>query len=312
MFVSERDGNREVYWMRPNGRDLTRVTNELAEDYPASQSARFPGLLLIRAAGEHQQDHVEQLFVGSWTGDKSPKAIGDVGRRIRNPSWLPDGSGVVVEASFSEFRDLYKVSLDGKMTRLTNDKKGNFEPDISPDGSTVVFVSSRENDAEIFTLGLADKQLMRLTWSKGDDSFPTYSPDGKTLAFVSMRATTPRLHVMNVDGSKPRLLAGEVAAEHIEDRDITFSPDGSRIAMTRRRKGFSEVLVVRIEDGKVVARSGASKVDEMPSWSIDGRYLAFSSDRSGDPELWLMRADGSGAVALTHSPGPDWLPRWSQ
>ena len=309
VFVSERDGNREVYWMRPNGASVQRVTTDGADDYPAPQPPYAKQLLLLRASGEHQHDHAEQLFVAPWQGgDAAP--LGRVGSRIRNPSWFPDGKRVVVEAAIDGFRDLYIVSLNGKVTRLTHDPKGSFEPSVSPNGAAIAFVSSRENDAEIYLLTMPSKQLSRLTWSRGDDSFPTFSPDGKTIAFVSMRAHTPRLHVMNVDGSKPRLLGGEVTAEHIEDRDLAFSPDGALIAMTRRRKGHAEVVVVRLKDGVIVATSGAHDIDEMPTWSPDGKYLAFSSDRSGDTELWIMRRDGSGAMAITHSPKPDWLPRW--
>lgn len=308
-FVSERDGNREVYWMRPDGTGLARVTNDGADDYPAPQHAKSGKLLLVRASGEHQHDHAEQLFVVPWQGGEAV-SIGKIGSRIRNPSWFPGGDKVVVEAAIDGFRDLYVMSLAGKVTRLTDDPKGSFEPAVSPDGKAIAFVSSRENDAEIYLMAWPSKQLSRLTWSRADDSFPTFSPDGKTIAFVSMRARTPRLHIMNVDGSKPRLLGGDVADEHIEDRDLAFSPDGTLIAMTRRRQGHAEVVLVRVKDGEVVVRSRASKTDEMPAWSPDGAYVAFASDRTGDTELWVMRRDGSGAMALTHSPKPDWLPRW--
>jgi TolB protein len=292
VFVSERDGNREAYSLSLSDRSLERVTTNSGDDYPSPPSSGGK-LAFIHADGSEQL----RLLDG--------RLLLEAGH-VRHPAWI-DEQALVVESDRDGFRDLYRVTLDGIVERLTDERSGSFDPTVH--GQRVVFVSSREGDAEIYSIDLKTRALRRLTWSRGVDMSPRLSPDGKRIAYVSHRQGVPRIYVMQSDGSRPHAL-GPLPDRVLEQAGPRWSPSGDAIAFIERKRGKATVRVVDANEGTPIGESGRRGVDQTPAWSPDGRHLVFASDRSGHQDLYVMRRDGTRLQRLTHHRAHDWLPRW--
>ena len=313
VFVSERDGNAEVYSVASTGDDLVRLTNDTRADYAGPVAPDGSALLLVTVR-EEGEEHVEQLALLPLVGG-APEPLGPASARARSPSWAPDGGWVAFESDRASFRDVHRIGRGGEaLARLTTNPQGNFEPEVSPDGEWIAFASSRDGDAEVYVMRADGSEQRRLTAFHRDDWGPRWAPDGRTLAFLSSREGADRVFLVSPDGTELRKLSAAAdtgaAAADVAEAEPAWSPDGRRIALTRRtRDGASRIRIVEVATGKSVEVAGAEKAQQ-PVWSPDGRYLAFTADVEGDAELWIARADGSGATRLTRAPGADWLPRW--
>lgn len=96
-----------------------------------------------------------------------------------------------------------------------------------------------------------------------------------------------------------------------------WSPDGSKIAFSRR-KGGHFVISVMDPDGSNVKdlfepdlKLSIDNVECAPAWSPDGKHIAFTSSRDGNPEIYVISADGSNLRNLTNHPAVDAFPDWS-
>jgi TolB protein len=91
----------------------------------------------------------------------------------------------------------------------------------------------------------------------------------------------------------------------------TWSPDARAIAFTSYRRGFPDVLIAHIYQGKLERPTGGATQNWLPAWSPDGTKLVFTSNRDGNSELYVMNRDGSGVRRITNHPAIDTTPTWS-
>jgi dipeptidyl aminopeptidase/acylaminoacyl peptidase len=108
------------------------------------------------------------------------------------------------------------------------------DPQISPDGKTVVYVVGEvdlpgNKTASSLWLAASDGKTepKRLTNAAGKkDSHPRWSPDGKRILFESNRSGDSQLWVIDLDGGEARQLTTLSTGAS----DAVWSPDGKMIA----------------------------------------------------------------------------------
>jgi Tol biopolymer transport system component len=196
---------------------------------------------------------------------------------------------------------IYTVNPDGSGVHQVGASEGE-NPAWSPDGSKIVFATTRDNNYEVYVMNADGSGQTNLTNNPNGDWQPTWSPDGSKVAFV--RNNGVGIVVMNADGSDqtPLSLGGDAPA---------WSPDGTKIAFTGGAP--SEIYVANAADGSGVTQlTNNSDFDEFPSWSPDGAKIAFVSNRDGGHfEIYAMNSDGSDQTRLTDNGVGDFFPAWS-
>src|SRR6185312_10170980 len=79
----------------------------------------------------------------------------------------------------------------------------------------------------------------------------------------------------------------------------SWSPDGSRLALSMDIDGNLDIGVVSAEGGTVQRITSGPRVDVEPAWSHDGRSLYFVSARDGDFKIYQQRVGDSSASVVT-------------
>jgi dipeptidyl aminopeptidase/acylaminoacyl peptidase len=146
-------------------------------------------------------------------------------------------------------------------------------PDISPDGSQIVFsrgyvdIARDQNAQNLWIIDPRGERLRELTQGTWRDSSPVWSPDGKRIAFLSNRSGTNQVHVMWVDTRE----VAQLTRVEQSPGNLKWSPDGKQIAFTMFLQDENPILPIKMPKtprGAQLAR-GAFVVDR-PSWGSDG------------------------------------------
>ncbi len=241
--------------------------------------------------------------------------------QIGNTDWSADGKKIVYQLGIGEPKnhELFVYSLEtGKTENITNHPGFDADPNFSPDGSQVVFASTRDGNAEIYLMNLDGNNVRRLTNSPTWDNHPVFSPDGTTIAFNSEENENPGVYLMNIDGGDIRRLTDWKSNETVEPG--CWSPDGTKIAFYSDREGNDDIYVTSAEVYKPrLVLSDDEKDLQFPSYSPDGRQIVFQSitplpDKTGELRIYDIDSKRTSVLIKTENAdlGPVFSPDGSQ
>ena len=274
--------------------------------------------------------------------------------------WSPDGSQVAFEStrnldgtdaqSANGTYNIWRVNADGTgltpLTSATAVGAGSGAPQWSPDGSRVVFLSSRKLDGtdaqngtdNIWRVNADGTGLRPITNATaiGLNLPPQLSRDGSKVVFASTRnldgTDTPtgyftfNIWRVNTDGTGLRPITN---ATFVSSFYPQWSPDGSKVVFYSSRKldgtdapGTSNIWRVNADGtGLTPLTSATGAGAAFPQWSPDGSKVVFASTRNvdgtdtpGTSNIWRVNADGTGLRPITNATANgagSGLPQWS-
>ncbi len=187
-------------------------------------------------------------------------------------SWSPDGERLAFEGTTDGYDfDVWVASADGSSGHsLTGGPGSDRDPDWSPEGDRITFVSDRGGQDDLYVMGVDGRGVHVLYAGPGTERSPEWSPDGSQVVFAS-------------SGDDP------------------CEPAAS---------GCFDVYVMDADGGDVSVLVAGEGDDLDPTWSPDGSRILFSSDRDGDFDLYVVKADGTGTTQVTNDSGDDRSPSW--
>jgi Tol biopolymer transport system component len=309
-FVTNRDGNAEIYIMNADGSDQMRLTENSVSDLLPSWSPDGSKIVF-----DSDRDGNREIYIMNADGSGQTRLTNDPAVEYA-PTWSPDGTRIAFHSNRDGNWEIYVMSTDGSnQTRLTVNSAMDAWPSWSPDGGKIAFHSRRNKNAEIYVMDTDGSNQTRLTDNPADDYSPSWSPDGTRIIFFSERDENFEIYTMDADGSNQTRMTDNPA----NDTRPSWSPDGTRIFFCSDRD-FDEEIYVMDADGSnpvnltnnapvnqtfglVPLPRSELKIDEIPYRIVYESYR--ETDGRENWEICLIDADGSGFINLTNTPEID-------
>jgi TolB protein len=242
VFVSDRDGSKEIYAMDFDGRNVRRLTSHrsLAMNPDArggkivftSYVHRFPQIWMMNADGSGAREIPTSLelnaspalspdagliaFSGSAKGNPDIYVVGTSGSGLKrltmthaleaSPDWSPTGRQILYTSDQSGTPQIWVMDAEGTgPRRVTYAGNWNDEGAWSPDGSKIAFACRNEGDFNICVMDFPNGNTVQLT-SEGSNGHPAWSPNGEKIVYQSRRGGSTQIYTMDADGQNKRLL----------------------------------------------------------------------------------------------------------
>jgi TolB protein len=293
-FVSERDGNAEIYIIDPAGEH--RVTNDPAKDAnpvwsPDGSRIAFERNGALWAIGVDGTNTVKLT--------NPPSGALDV-RQNDIPISSSDGRLLYTRYSSTSVT-IRIVNFDG-----TNDRElatGNL-PTWSGDGSLIAFDNTVNGASDVMLIQNDGTQLRDLTnSSNAHEDWPVMSRDGKYVAFSS---SVDGFVIMRTDGTT-RTVTGHSTNVY------RWSPDATRLAFREPRSGTAssfDLDVINVDGTGVRRLTNKDFFVGYAAWSPDGTRIAFDNGPFSSGHVYVAKADGSSLMQLTPSGSTDYEAAW--
>lgn len=226
--------------------------------------------------------------------------------------YSPDGNQITWSSDRAGNADVWVMNADGSAKRqFTFNPASELRPHWSALGSHIIFQSSRNGNEDLY-VKLASLTGpgggFQVTQNTANDTRPAWNPvNDLEFAFEAVRSGNTDIRLRSIG------ISGSVAITSHPDVDShpMWSPDGARIAFTRRVGGEGDIWIMNADGSSKVQITNTPGVDEQHTdWSPDGLKLAYRSNQGGDYNIWTINVDGSSPTQITVDAGADQNPDW--
>jgi len=277
-FLSDRDGTNQIHVMWLDTRETAQLTH--VDKTPESLRWSPDGKMLAFAMFFEDTTSILPVKL-----PKRPKGANWAKSAIiiDRLSWQRDGRGPVPKGYSHIF--VMDAELGGTPKQLTSGDYSHSGPQWSADGRKIYFSAIRKPDAEylrgdseIYSVDIETLEIETLTDRKGPDRGSTISPDGKWIAYTgyddkNYTSHLSSLYLMDVDGGKKRMLAGDLPNS---PSNTIWASDSSGVYYLMREKGLSNLNFVS-KDGKIKNVTKGIQYLSSISMAKDGQVAATRS-----------------------------------
>ncbi len=289
-FVRGSIGNKEdIYIIPVEGGEPRRVTRV---------NRQLKGLAWTRN-GEHLVTAAGPDLAGEYRlwrvtlSDGSINWLPTRGKRVSRPSTARLADRLVYEDQIFEC-SIARSPLEGgeEAVNMVSSTRTDFAAGYSPDGSRIVFISTRSGNPEVWICDSEGGSLRKLTSFDGAYvGIPVWSHDSQRIAFNATTGEFDAIYVSGVESGSLNMITKGTT----NDKALAWSADGQSIYYRTDCESKWELRRIALESGEKTSiyQGEVHRAAESP----DGRYLYFSlPDSKGIRRLPL--AGGEEEVVL--------------
>ena len=257
VFISNRDGNDELYMMDYDGHNQTRVTFNKKQDYMPAWSADGKKI----AYTSYRNNRAGLYILNPFEGE-----IAEVVSKGTSfaPTFSPDGKKLAFCSTLEEGNpEIYVATSEGKkIKRLTFNKAIDTAPSWSPTSREIAFTSDRGGTPQIYIMDAEGSNVRRISFGGSYHDAAAWSPAGDRISYVSRVDNIFDIYVMNLRTEQ----VVKLTESNARNESPSWSPDGRHLVFSSNLTGTIQLYTIDY-DGSNLRRLTSKGESKLPDWS---------------------------------------------
>jgi TolB protein len=260
VFVSNRDGNDEIYMMDYDGANQTRITFNKYKDYMPAWSPDQRTIAYTSYKRGNADLYLRNIYEGTEIlvaskGTNYAAAFSPDGKKLAFCSTMSgDGNAAI-----------YVLDLGTTRTkRLTYSGAIDTAPSWSPTGREIAFTSDRTGQGapQIYIMDAEGSNVRKVSFGGNYFDSPAWSPTGDRIAYVARVENIFDLYILNLRTNQTTKLTESNA----RNETPSWSPDGRHLVFTSNMSGSLQVYTIDY-DGANLRRLTDRGENKLPNWT---------------------------------------------
>ena len=283
---------------------LRQQAHQFVDDFLAKLGRK--GIGNTRIAFKRDSGAKGEIYVADFDGANAKAATSD-NALVAAPCWVPGKLGLYYVSYKNGGPEILSHNLNsGQRNRFAAYPGSNISPAVSPDGSKVAMILSKDGATDLYVCGTDGSGLRRLTKSREDESSPCWSPDGQWICYAGKGGERRSLWKVSPGGGTPvRISTSGVSNPSEPD----WSPDGKWIVFTAQMGGF-QVCVVTNSGGSATPLVAG----EDASWAPNSRTVVYAvrEGKGGSRRLSMLDVPTKQTKTVSRISGSNSQPSWAK
>ena len=257
VFISNRDGNDELYMMDYDGHNQTRVTFNKKQDYMPAWSADGKKI----AYTSYRNNRAGLYILNPFEGEI--EEVVSKGTSFA-PTFSPDGKKLAFCSTLEEGNpEIYVATSEGKkIKRLTFNKAIDTAPSWSPTSREIAFTSDRGGTPQIYIMDAEGSNVRRISFGGSYHDAAAWSPAGDRICYVSRVDNIFDIYVMNLRTEQ----VVKLTESNARNESPSWSPDGRHLVFSSNLTGTIQLYTIDY-DGSNLRRLTSKGESKLPDWS---------------------------------------------
>ena len=338
-WVFNQQGSRNIFTAESPDFKPLKITNYEGDNGQEINSLTFTpdgnSIVFIRGGANNSAGEIPNPIQLQEGVERAIFIIGADGKNLRKlangtyPEISPKGETL----AYLSANQIFTIRLDSAKAvgkKLFQSRGSQNSLRWSPDGSQIVFVSSRGDHSFVGVCEVATKTIKFLDASVDGDIDPIWSPDGKSLAFIRKpfskdalifgpeRESNPwSIRIVDVQTGKSRELwkakSGQGSAffeNGLVSENRLFWTDDNNLIFGYEGNGWHHLYSISANGGEAKLLTPNDGEVEYAVLSVDKKSIIYNTN-IGDIDrrhLWQVSPSGGVAKQITRGQGIEWSP----
>jgi TolB protein len=259
-FVSNRDGNDEIYMMDYDSANQTRITFNKVKDYMPAWSPDQRSIAFTSYRRGSADLYIRNIYDGKET------LVAGKGTNY-SPAFSPDGKKLAFCSTMSEDGNAEIYALDlvtMKTKRLTYNTAIDTAPSWSPTGREIAFTSDRTGQGapQIYIMDAEGSNVRKVSFGGNYHDAPAWSPTGDRIAYVSRVDNLFDIYILNLRTNQ----ISKLTESNARNESPSWSHDGRHIVFTSNMSGSLQLYSIDY-DGANLRRLTDRGENKLACWT---------------------------------------------
>jgi len=259
-FVSNRDGNDEIYMMDYDGAGQTRITFNKIKDYMPAWSPDQRTIAFTSYRGGVAGLYLRNIYEGRET------LVSAKGMNY-SAAFSPDGKKLAFCSSMTEEgnAEIYVLDLESMKTkRLTFNSATETAPSWSPTGREIAFTTDRLGafNPQIYIMDAEGSNIRKASFGGNYHDAPAWAPTSERIAFVSRVDNALDIYILNLRTNQ----ISKLTENNVRNESPSWSPDGRHVVFASNLSGSIQLYTVDY-DGANLRRLTDRGENKLPNWT---------------------------------------------
>jgi Tol biopolymer transport system component len=250
LATGQRAGRWDLYEFNADSQPrFVPITNDAAVELEPAFAPDLTRIAYVSVPPDRPAN--QEIYVANADGSDARRVTFDSATASGPVFVRPNGDQIVYQSNKGGRSQLVIINRDGTGRRqLTQGEVPNTQPDVSPDGRKILFVSLRQppggsRNYDVWEMNLDGTGERRLTTSPRSEDTPRYAPDGRSFYFLRDEGGSPptkRVYRQSLTDSAGTT-AQPITPVGMFVRGFGVSGDGALLALTKLEtvRGAGEV-----------------------------------------------------------------------